>query len=503
MNGSRRGQLFLRSAKHRCHGDVTAFIVIARCAAIIASAGGFAHVARAAGVKVAMASSVVAERQASDRQAGAGRRRNPLDLIMSSRLGKLLGRIGVAPRQSNSGALLDLADALLSLRGRASGPAIASAFFELYEASSIEDRRAFLSQIHDLHPRDTAAIDKAIARWNETRDDDAALALKVAADSPSRRLVRLLNLANRGTQRLIAMRSDLLALPETSGVKALDKEFEEAFTAWFNAGFLELRPITWSSPAALLERIIQYEAVHSIDGWEDLRRRVEPVDRRCYGFFHPQMEDDPLIFVEVALTNELPGAIGQIIAEKRKHLDPREATTAIFYSISNCQDGLRGIPFGSYLIKRVVGLLQAELPQLKCFATLSPVPGFSRWLSKELGAEAKVPGARTLRELAAYYLTTAKGRGGQPLDPVARFHLGNGARLEAVHANADMSANGLRQAHGVMVNYVYDLDEIEANHFALNELGTVAASKTVTALADAARERIEKRSLERKAKQAA
>lgn len=445
----------------------------------------------------------VADRQAGG-QAGAGnRRRNPLDLIMSSRLGKLLGRMGVAPRQSNSGALLDLADALLSLRGRASGPAIASAFFDLYEASPMSERTAFLAQVHDLHPRDNSSIDAAITRWNEQRDDDAALALRAAADSPSRRLVRLLNLANRGTQRLIAMRTDLLGVPESPGVNAFDKEFEDAFTAWFNAGFLELRPITWSSPAALLERIIRYEAVHSIDGWDDLRRRVEPADRRCYGFFHPQMEDDPLIFVEVALTDTLPGAIGEIIAEKRDHLDPREATTAIFYSISNCQDGLRGIPFGNYLIKRVVGRLQAELPHLKCFATLSPVPGFAKWLAREHGVDAKIPAARQLRELAAYYLTTAKGRGGQPLDPVARFHLGNGARLEAVHANADLSDNGKRQAHGVMVNYVYDLEEIEANHFALNELGTVAASKTVTALADAARERRDRRAGERKPAQAA
>ena len=441
---------------------------------------------------------------AKDQSSGGNtRRRNPLDLIMGSRLGKLLGRIGIATRSSNSGALLDLADALLSLRGRASGPAIASAFFDLYEASGIEDRHAFLAQVHDLHPRDPAAIDKAIARWNDKRDDAAALALKAAADSPSRRLLRLLNLANRGTQRLIAMRTDLLGVPETSGVKALDKEFEEAFAAWFNAGFLELRPITWSSPAALLERIIRYEAVHSIDGWDDLRRRVEPSDRRCYGFFHPQMEDDPLIFVEVALTRELPGAISEIIAEKRKEIDQRDATTAIFYSISNCQEGLRGIPFGNYLIKRVVGLLQAELPHLKTFATLSPVPGFAKWLAREQGKGAKLPGAKALRELAAYYLTCAKGRGGQPLDPVARFHLGNGARLEAVHANADMSVNGQSQAHGVMVNYVYDLDEIEANHFALNELGTVAASKAVSSLADAARERREKREAEKKAAEAA
>jgi malonyl-CoA decarboxylase len=404
---------------------------------------------------------------------------------MGSSLGRLLGRVGIAPRQASSEGLLDLAAALLSRRGRASGPALASAFFDLYEASESSARYAFLGQIHDLHPRDSAAIDEAIARWNEKRDEASAQALSDASESPSQRLIQMLNLAPQGTQRLLAMREDLLNAPDkTHGLKAFDKELEAAFTAWFNAGFLELRRIGWESPARLLERIIRYEAVHEIDGWEDLRRRVEPVDRRCYGFFHPQMEDDPLIFVEVALTNDLPSGISQIIAEKRKAIDPREASCAIFYSISNCQNGLRGIPFGNYLIKRVVGLLQAELPQLKTFATLSPVPGFAKWLAKEQGEAAKTPPAKQLRQLAACYLTTARSSSGQVLDPVARFHLGNGARLEAVHANADLSANGRRQSHGVMVNYVYNLDEIEANHFALSELGTVAASKAVQTLVE-------------------
>lgn len=418
------------------------------------------------------------------------RRRGPLELVMNTGLGKLLGRIGIAPRPATGEGLLDLAGALLSLRGRASGPALASAFFDLYEASGIEARHSFLARIHDSHPHDAERIDRAIARWIEQRDEAAAQALNRATESPSQRLIRILNLAPQGTQRLIALRSDLLSAPEqTSGLKALDKELEDAFTAWFNAGFLELRRIGWDSPAALLERIIRYEAVHEIDGWDDLRRRVQPADRRCYGFFHPQMHDDPLIFVEVALTDVLPSGIGQIIGEERAIVDPRQASHAIFYSISNCQEGLRGIPFGNYLIKRVVGLLREELPQLKCFATLSPVPGFARWLAAERGKDAAVPPASELRGLAAQYLIKGRSRSGQPLDPVARFHLGNGARLEAIHADADLSANGQRQAHGLMVNYVYDLSEIEANHFALMELGTVAAAKQVQALADGAQPR--------------
>lgn len=415
------------------------------------------------------------------------RRRNPLDLLMNSGLGKLLRGIGVAPRQGSGESLLDLADALLSLRGRASGPALASAFFDLYEATDLAARQEFLGKVHDLHPADAKAVDKAIARWNEKRDEASALALHAATESPSARLINQLNLAPQGTQRLIGMREDLLAVPKAStsaGLSALDRELESAFTAWFNAGFLELRRIGWDSPAALLERIIRYEAVHEIHGWDDLRRRVEPIDRRCYGFFHPQMRDDPLIFVEVALTPQLPGAIHQIIAEERDIIDPREASCAIFYSISNCQEGLKGIPFGNHLIKRVVGLLKEELPHLKTFATLSPVPGFAKWLAKEQAPDAPVPGAQDLRQLAARYLVTAKGKGNQPLDPVARFHLGNGARLEAVHANADLSANGQKQSHGVMVNYLYDLADIEANFFALTELGTVATSKPVQALVE-------------------
>lgn len=415
----------------------------------------------------------------------APRRRNPFELVLGSRFGKLLERIGIAPRPASSEGLLDLAGALLSLRGRASGPALASAFFDLYEASELGARQAFLAQMHELYPRDPAAIEAALARWNEKQDEAAAQALHEATGSPCHKLICMLNLAPNGTRRLLDMRLDLLTAPQqTPGLKALDDEFEDAFTAWFNAGFLELKAISWDSPAALLERLIRYEAVHSIDGWDDMRGRVEPIDRRCYGFFHPQMENDPLIFVEVALTHDLPSAIGQIIADKRQVIDPRSASCAIFYSISNCQEGLRGIPFGNYLIKRVVGLLQAELPQLRTFATLSPVPGFAKWLAQEIGDDAAVPPPHELRALAARYLVGARRSKGLVMDSVARFHLGNGARLEAVHANADLSAKGKRQAHGVMVNYVYDLNEIEANHFALSELDTVACSKAVQALTE-------------------
>ncbi|MEO7247869.1 MAG: malonyl-CoA decarboxylase family protein [Novosphingobium sp.] len=274
------------------------------------------------------------------------------------------------------------------------------------------------------------------------------------------------------------MRADLLSAGRLNRAEAaLDADFESVFAAWFNAGFLELRRIDWETSAAVLERVIRYEAVHLIESWDDLRARVEPSDRRCYAFFHPQMPDDPLIFVEVALTRELPSAIGTIIDETRTLLDPHKASHAIFYSISNCQQGLKGVPFGNYLIKQVAELLCSELPQLSTFATLSPVPGFARWLAGRGGA-----GDHNLRAQAARYLVEGRGPKGGPLDSVARFHLGNGARLEAVHAMADPSPRGLEQSHGIMVNYVYDLTRIEENLLSLSELDTVACSKDVAAL---------------------
>ena len=431
--------------------------------------------------------------------AAATRRvRNSLD-VLGSRVGRLFGR---GERASSAAAtsegLLDLAGALLSLRGKASGPSLASTFFDLYEASDLASRQAFLGQLYAQFGRDKDSIDRAIAVWKEQRDEAAAALLNEATESPLHHLIRQLNLAPQGTQRLIAMREDLLGAAETPGLQELDREFEDIFESWFNAGFLELRRIGWDAPAAILERIIKYEAVHSISGWDDLRRRVEPRDRRCYGFFHPQMADDPLIFVEVALTDHLPAAIAEIISEERQTIAPQEASYAIFYSISNCQEGLRGIPFGNFLIKQVVGLLQQELPQLGCFATLSPVPGFARWLAKERG-DGEVPPAAELRREAARYLVEARSAKGAVADPVARFHLGNGARLEAIHTRGDLSPKGLKQSHGVMVNYLYDLDEIEANLLTLSELGRVATSDSLRELLEPAAPESRKRKARAKA----
>ena len=252
------------------------------------------------------------------------------------------------------------------------------------------------------------------------------------------------------------------------------------FVSWFNRGFLVLRPISWESPAHILEKIIAYEAVHAINSWNALRRRLEPSDRRCFAFFHPAMPDEPLIFVQVALNQGVPSSVQALLSKGRETIAAEAADTAVFYSISNCQRGLTGISFGNSLIKQVVSDLAAELSQLKTFVTLSPIPGLMRWLAQQSDTEvatAQIPA------VAAYYLLHAKARGGLPDDPVARFHLGNGAKIHAVHADADVSEKGLAQSGGAMVNYVYDLQSISQNHEQFATSGEIIAASAVRAKA--------------------
>jgi len=303
------------------------------------------------------------------------------------------------------------------------------------------------------------------------------------------------------------MRQDLLRLlPAHPELQAVDADFEHLLRSWFNRGFLELQRIDWRTPAILLEKLFEYEAVHEIRGWADMRRRLE-ADRRCFAFFHPALPDEPLIFVEVALLTALADSIDSLLDGDSPSLDPSRATTAIFYSISNCQDGLRGISFGSFLIKQVVAELAAELPRLRTFATLSPVPGFRHWLVEAItgdgqglipeeiellgaldtagwhrqSAEAK-PFEGLLVRLCARYLLEAKA-GGKPVDSVARFHLGNGASIERVNWLADTSPKGLKESAGIMVNYAYRPKRIEHNHEEYVNRGRVAASAAVRALA--------------------
>jgi malonyl-CoA decarboxylase len=289
----------------------------------------------------------------------------------------------------------------------------------------------------------------------------------------------------------------------------VDADFVHLFSSWFNRGFLVLRRIDWSTPANILEKIIRHEAVHKINSWDDLRRRIDPSDRRCYAFFHPALVDEPLIFVEVALVREIANAIAPVLAETRDVLDPERTTTAVFYSISNCQRGLAGVSFGHFLIKQVVEEISRENAKLSTFVTLSPAPVFADWLRRERGRDSSpaltnedrlalaaldgdewvydAASREALREplmrAAAWYFLYARNGRGLPVDPVARFHLGNGARLEQINVFGDMSENGLEQSFGVMVNYLYDLDYIERNHEAFAQSRVIAVSNTIRKLA--------------------
>ena len=305
----------------------------------------------------------------------------------------------------------------------------------------------------------------------------------VDGSRPKRHVVfQNLNLVVGATEMLVAMRKDLLRLARKHpAIAQVDVDLKTMFEAWFNRGFLVLRPINWQSPAHILEKIIAYEAVHEITSWSDLRARLEPADRRCFAFFHPSMPDEPLIFVEVAFVKGLPNSIQAILSDSRTVLAVDEADTATFYSISNCQAGLAGISFGNSLIKQVAAELHRDYKGLKTFVTLSPIPSYSKW-AIENGVSAD---EKTQLQSAAYYLTKAKGRMNAPYDPVARFHLGNGASVHAVHANADISPKGMQQSAGMMVNYLYDLSKVEANHTNFVEHGEITVSKAVKALADA------------------
>nr|WP_242690165.1 malonyl-CoA decarboxylase [Paracoccus fontiphilus] len=401
--------------------------------------------------------------------------------------------------------LSDMGELLLSRRGEASGVALARALVMAFEEADEAKKLEFLATLADRFGPDAKAVEKALAALRQDAGSTEAVeALHNAAEPRRQELFRRLNLAPGGTAALVRMREELLRhLKDNPALRRVDSDFAHLFASWFNRGFLVLRHIDWNTPAAILEKIIRYEAVHAIRNWDDLRNRLQPTDRRCYGFFHPQLVDEPLIFVEVALTRDIPDTVAPLLDLDRTPIDADRATTAVFYSISNTQKGLAGVSFGNFLIKQVVEELKAELPDIQTFVTLSPVPGFAAWLAKareggeslddDLKAALKPldqPGwhvdpeaAEALRapllSAAAIYFLRARDAKGRAVDPVARFHLGNGARLERLNFGGDVSDNGLRQSHGLMVNYLYDLDRIEANHEAFAERTEIAASGAV------------------------
>ncbi|MEK9709549.1 MAG: malonyl-CoA decarboxylase [Alphaproteobacteria bacterium] len=373
---------------------------------------------------------------------------------------------------------------LLTSRGDVSGMSLAQLVLDRYADFNDDEKLALFTLLANEMDVSCGDAVSALQAYESapTAANYAALTKKI---EPARlQLIRRLNQTQDATTQLVAMRRDLLRLlDQHPDLAKLDIDFKNLFTTWFNRGFLVLRPITWGSPAHILEKIISYESVHAIQSWDDLRRRLQPDDRRCFAFFHPAMPDEPLIFVEVALTRGTPNSIQTILSETHRSLAAVDADTATFYSISNCQAGLAGISFGNSLIKTVVQHLFRDLPQIKTFVTLSPIPGLVKWLN-ETNQFDVASDPQKLAPLAAHYLLEAKHRNGQPCDAVARFHLNNGAFVEAVHADADISANGLAQSCGVMVNYRYDLTKISANHEAYANQQSVVASKAVKALAE-------------------
>jgi malonyl-CoA decarboxylase len=414
-------------------------------------------------------------------------------------------------------------DCLEGRGGEVSARARAADLGRTFLTLNDEGRARFLALLAREFDADRAAIDAAIAAVGEAGDDlartQAEARLRQALMPPWIKLLTQFNALPDGVKFLVDLRAELMELVEDDPLLGhLEADLRELLASWFDVGFLDLKRITWDAPATLLEKLIDYEAVHEIRSWSDLKNRLAS-DRRCFAFFHPRMPSEPLIFVEVALVSGMADSIQALLDEEAPGCDPNEADTAIFYSISNAQIGLAGVGFGGFLIKRVVDDLAGEFKRLKLFATLSPIPKFRDWLDKAFAAEGEgllsaaeakalgknagsVGGAEVLRalldgpwdddakamlkrplmRLCARYLLREKGASGQPLAPTARFHLTNGARIGRINWLADTSSRGLRQSAGMMVNYIYKLDEIEDNHEAFTGSGKIAAAGAVRSL---------------------
>lgn len=372
---------------------------------------------------------------------------------------------------SDTRSIKDLCLSLLDAEGEVSGIALAQTILDRYSEMPRNERTDFFRFLNAELEIDPAALRTAVEAFEESGDPKHYRKIGVLAEPRRQELLRRLNQAPGATEALVNMRADLIAAKREDGDLArTDLDFQHLLKSWFNRGFLVLRQISWDTPASILEKIVRYEAVHAIQDWDDLRRRLYPEDRRCFAFFHPSMPDEPLIFVEVALTEKVPNSIQRVLSENRNQKDASDTKVAVFYSISNCQAGLAGVSFGSLLIKQVAAELLQELPQLETFVTLSPIPRLTDWLKTQSGelTEGEIldgpHDSEMVRTTARDYLLSAKDDKGRPYDPVARFHLGNGAQIYAVHAGADLSENGLGQSLGAMVNYQYDLTLIEQNH---------------------------------------
>jgi malonyl-CoA decarboxylase len=369
----------------------------------------------------------------------------------------------------------------------------AGALIDWYASATPSHRRDLWLLMSERFVADPQQVRTAQAQYQKavgTPDEAAAeVQYRRATVSPRRRLLQRFSAHANGIPFLVSLRADMQPQLKTDKrLLALDVEMEYMFSTWFDVGFLELRRISWDSPASLVEKLIKYEAVHDIRSWDDVKNRLDS-DRRCYGFFHPRLPGEPLIFVEVALINEIASSITPLLDESAAPADLDRATTAIFYSISNTQSGLRGVSFGDSLIKRVVESLHEEFPRLKTFATLSPIPGLRAWLTKHAPSDLlqaweaapelaeKSPPRVALKQWAARYLALEL-QDGKPLDAVARFHLGNGARVERLNWAADPSPKGFKQSYGLMVNYLYDLKKLDKHRATLAQ-GKIPVSPAI------------------------
>jgi len=410
--------------------------------------------------------------------------------LLGRLLGTAPGRAGGDTRKAEA-----LCRALLSERGEAAGTALAREALDAYEALDDAGRARLFDALAQEFAPDPERVARAAEAYRRDPSASNQVRLQAVVEPPRQELFRRLNMAPGGTAGLVALRKQLLReLPQHPEWAALDADLLHLLRSWFNRGFLVLERIDWRTSAIVLEKLIAYEAVHAIKGWPDLHRRLE-ADRRCFAFFHPALPDEPLIFIEVALTRTMAGRVQPLLDVAAPLGDPRQARCAMFYSITNCQDGLRGISFGNFLIKQVAEELRDELPQLRTFATLSPIPGFRKWLrGRDVAGLERLerPGWQQakgsdsleslLMPLCASYLLGGK-RGTEPLDPVARFHLGNGARLERIDWLADTSPSGIESSAGMMANYVYRLAEVEHNHELFVNEHRVIASRQVERLA--------------------
>lgn len=397
---------------------------------------------------------------------------------------RLLGRSADGQDFRGWEDIIKLCHALLSSQAETTGVALAEDILDGWLRLDEPDRRKLMhALLVDFGP-DVSRLDDAITDYKSGSTPEKLHHLHDVSEPRRQELIRRLNFARNGTFALVDMRRQLLNfMKEDKALEVLERDFFHLFSSWFNRGFLELRQIDWKTPANILEKIIHYEAVHEIKGWADLKCRLEPEDRRCFAFFHPRLQSEPLIFVEVALTKNTPDNITHLLENECKPLAKDEATTAVFYSISNCQEGLKGVSFGNFLIKQVVEELRRELPCLSTFVTLSPMPGFAKWLKVNADSVREADGMACLSRQdilvanALEYLLSTRAVGKRNVDPVARFHLGNGARLERILPNADTSLKGQQQSFGLMVNYLYKLDDIATNHEAYVQRGEVVASR--------------------------